>query len=88
VPALTACFEQRLARISSKAKIAEHLRYALNRWDGLTRFLDDRRIELDTNIVERSIRPLVLNRKNSLFAGTIMAPRIGPASPLSSKPAS
>jgi transposase len=69
VPALTACFEQRLARISSKAKIAEHLRYALNRWDGLTRFLDDRRIELDTNIVERSIRPLVLNRKNSLFAG-------------------
>jgi transposase len=33
------------------------------------RFLDDGRIELDTNIVERSIRPLVLNRKNALFAG-------------------
>src|SRR5207245_4433662 len=32
-------------------------------------FLDDGRIELDTNIVERSIRPLVLNRKNALFAG-------------------
>ena len=33
------------------------------------RFLDDGRIELDTNIVERSIRPIVLNRKNALFAG-------------------
>ena len=36
---------------------------------GLTRFLDDGRIELDTNAVERSIRPLVLNCKNALFAG-------------------
>jgi hypothetical protein len=35
----------------------------------ITRFLDDGRIELDTNIVERSIRPVVLNRKNALFAG-------------------
>ena len=34
-----------------------------------TRFLDDGRIELDTNVVERSIRPIVLNRKNALFAG-------------------
>jgi transposase len=35
----------------------------------LTLFLDDGRIELDTNIVERGIRPIVLNRKNALFAG-------------------
>ena len=41
----------------------------MNHWDGLTRFLDDGRIELDTNIVERGIRPIVLNRKNALFAG-------------------
>ena len=45
------------------------IRYGLNHWDGLVRFLDDGRIELDTNIVERSIRPIVLNRKNALFAG-------------------
>ena len=37
--------------------------------DGLTRFLNDGRIELDTKIVERGIRPIVLNRKNALFAG-------------------
>ena len=69
VTALNAWFEQQLARVSAKATIAEGIRYALNHWDGLTRFLDDGRIEPDTNIVERSIRPIVLNRKNALFAG-------------------
>jgi transposase len=69
VLALKAWFEQQLARLSAKTTLAEDIRYALNHWDGLTRFLDDGRIELDTNIVERSIRPIVLNRKNALFAG-------------------
>lgn len=69
VLALKDWFEQQLTRVSTKAPVAEHIRYALNHWDGLSRFLDDGRIELDTNIVERSIRPLVLNRKNALFAG-------------------
>lgn len=32
-------------------------------------FLDDGRIELDNNTVERTIRPIALNRKNALFAG-------------------
>src|SRR5258706_15169133 len=32
------------------------IRYALWRWEGLTRFIDDRRIELDNNTIERSIR--------------------------------
>jgi transposase len=62
-------FEQQLASVSGKSLIAEAIRYGLNHWDGLTRFLDDGRIELDTNIVERGIRPIVLNRKNALFAG-------------------
>jgi hypothetical protein len=45
------------------------LRYALNHWSALIRFLDDGRIEIDSNTVERSIRPIALNRKNALFAG-------------------
>ena len=69
VGALKTWFDQQLTRVSGKSVIAEHIRYALNHWDGLTRFIDDGRIELDSNIVERSIRPLVLNRKNALFAG-------------------
>ena len=46
------------------------IRYALTRWSGLTRFLDDGRIEIDSNPVERTIRPIALNRKNALFAGS------------------
>ena len=60
----------KLALISQKSKLAEAIRYALSRWDGLTRFLDDGRIEIDSNTVERSIRPIALNRKNALFAGS------------------
>jgi transposase len=62
--------DARLSQVSAKSKLAEAIRYALTRWDGLTRFLDDGRIDLDSNTVERSIRPLALNRKNALFAGS------------------
>lgn len=62
--------EARLRQVSAKSKLAEAIRYALSRWDGLSVFLDDGRVELDTNTVERSIRPLALNRKNALFAGS------------------
>ena len=44
--------------------------YALSRWAGLCLFLEDGRIEIDNNAVERAIRPLALNRKNALFAGS------------------
>ena len=57
-------------QVSAKSKLGEAIRYALTRWDGLSRFLDDGRIDLDSNTVERSIRPLALNRKNALFAGS------------------
>jgi transposase len=60
VAALKSWLEQQLTRVSAKASIAEEIRYGLNHWDGLTRFLDDGRIELDTNIVERGSRPIVM----------------------------
>lgn len=61
---------EQLGLISQKTKLAEAIRYTLSRWDGLTRFIDDGRIEIDSNTVERSIRPIALNRKNALFAGS------------------
>jgi hypothetical protein len=61
--------EQRRAGLSRKSPLAEAIGYALNQWEGLTRFLDDGRIEIDSNTVERSMRPIALNRKNALFAG-------------------
>jgi transposase len=62
--------EARGRQVSAKAKLGEAISYALKRWDGLTRFLGDGRIDLDNNAVERAIRPLALNRKNALFAGS------------------
>jgi len=59
---------KRPAQKRYKSKLAEAIRYALSRWDGLSRFLDDGRVDLDSNTVERSIRPIALNRKNALFA--------------------
>lgn len=72
VPHLTALksfFERQLGRVSGKSPIAKAIRYGLSHWEGLTRFPDDGRIDLDSNIVERSMRPQALTRKNALFAG-------------------
>ena len=68
--ALEPWLQTKLGLISQKTELAEAIRYALSRWEGLTHFLDDGRIEIDSNIVERSIRPIALNRKNALFAGS------------------
>ena len=59
-----------LERVSGKSPTAEAIRYMLSHWAGLTRFVDDGRIELDNNTVERAIRPQALTRKNALFAGS------------------
>jgi transposase len=65
---LFAWLEQQLTRLPGSSPTAEAIRYALNHRDGLKRFLEDGRVEMDSNIVERAIRPLVLSRKNALFA--------------------
>jgi transposase len=60
--------EAQLGRLPRSSPTAEAIRYALNHRTGLERFLDDGRIEVDNNTVERAIRPLCLSRKNALFA--------------------
>ncbi len=70
IEALEPWLHAKLGTISQKGKLAEAIRYALSRWEGLSRFLDDGRVELDSNVVERAIRPLALNRKNAMFAGS------------------
>jgi hypothetical protein len=63
-------FGYRRLHVTLKRKLADAIRYALSRWQGLTRFIDDGRIELDNNTIERSIRGIKLSRKNALFAGS------------------
>ena len=70
VDALKPWLKSQLERVSQKGKLAEAIRYALARWEGLSLFLGDGRVEMDSNIVERAIRPIALNRKNALFAGS------------------
>ncbi|MFC4169987.1 IS66 family transposase [Teichococcus aestuarii] len=60
--------EAQLARLPRSSPTAEAIRYAMNHRQGLERFLDDGRIEVDNNTVERTIRPICLSRKNALFA--------------------
>jgi transposase len=69
VAALEDWFRAQLARVSGKSVIAVAFRYGLNHWEGLVRYLEDGRIEIDTNAVERAMRPIAFNRKNALFAG-------------------
>lgn len=62
--------EDQLGRVPPRGGVAMAIRYALARWPALCRFLDNGRIELDNNPVERAIRPVALGRKNHLFAGS------------------
>ena len=57
------------ARVGMKSPLGEALTYIAKYWGGLQLFLIDGRIEIDNNSVERTIRPIALNRKNALFAG-------------------
>lgn len=58
------------SQIPKKLPLAKAIHYALVRWESLVRFVDDGRIEIDNNPIERQIRPIALGRKNYLFAGS------------------
>ncbi|MGZ9723677.1 IS66 family transposase [Rhizobium miluonense] len=55
--------------VSAKSALGKAVAYTLNHWRGLTAFLDDGRVEVDSNVVERSMKSVALTRKNSLFVG-------------------
>jgi transposase len=61
------------AKVTSGTATAKAIDYSLNRWDALTRYLDDPRLPIDNNHDERQIRPWATGRKNWLFAGTLAA---------------
>ncbi|GAC1692175.1 MAG: IS66-like element ISEc8 family transposase [Terriglobales bacterium] len=63
-------FEEILSKLSRKSETTAAIRYALSRWDALTRYINDGHIEIDNNAAERSLRGVALGRKNYLFAGS------------------
>ena len=56
--------------LSRKSPTADAIRYALNQWQALTRYLEDGAVEIDNNAAERSLRGVALGRKNYLFMGS------------------
>ena len=53
-----------------KSPIGRAIKYTLDYWDGLIRFLDDGRLEIDNNSTERMIKIFVMARKNFMFSDT------------------
>lgn len=62
--------KRQLARVLPKSQIGKALAYSAKRWDALSGYLQDGGLEIDNNLVENTIRPLALGRKNYLFAPT------------------
>ena len=59
-----------LTRISGRSELAQAIRYALARWDGLTHVLRDSRVCIDNSAAERVMRPIAIRRRNWTFAGS------------------
>lgn len=53
-----------------QSAIGKAIDYTLNLWPRLLRYLDEGKYEIDNNLIENSIRPVALGRKNYLFAGS------------------
>jgi hypothetical protein len=53
-----------------KTPLGKALTYAVRQWAMLELFLEDGRIPIDNNHVERALRPVAVGRKNWLFAGS------------------
>jgi hypothetical protein len=65
-----AWLESCLPKLSQKSETTAAVKYALGRWEALTRYVDDGRLEIDNNAAERALRAVALGRKNYLFAGS------------------
>ena len=57
-------------QVPDGTNFAEAIDYSLNAWKALTLHLDDGAVAIDNNLIENSIRPVALGRKNYLFAGS------------------
>jgi len=67
---LATWLDAQLAKIPGRSDLAKAIRYARWRWQALTRYLDDGRLEISNNAAENKIRPTALGRKNWLFCGS------------------
>jgi transposase len=62
--------KEQLPDVLPKSSIGQAITYTLGLWNRLTRYIDNGQVEIDNNLIENSIRPVALGRKNYLFAGS------------------
>lgn len=67
---MEAWLRKHLIQVPPKSALGMAIAYTLNLWPRLIRYIDDGRFQIDNNLIENSIRPLALGRKNYLFAGS------------------
>ena len=67
---LHAYLQEQQATALPKSPLAAAVGYALRNWLALTRYTQDGRLKIDNNGAEQALRPIVLGRKNWLFAGS------------------
>ena len=70
VKQLESWLKAQLSEVLPKSAIGQAIQYTLKLWPRLRRYIDDGRWEIDNNLIENTIRPVALGRKNYLFAGS------------------
>jgi transposase len=68
--ALGLWLQQQYVQVLPQSAIGKAIAYSLQRWEKLSAYINDGRLNIDNNPVENSIRPVALGRKNYLFAGS------------------
>lgn len=65
----TWCIEE-YKKVTPESAIGKAISYYIGRYKFLVRYLENGRTEIDNNLVENSIRPVAIGRKNYMFAGS------------------
>ena len=62
--------KENLIKTLPKSAIGMAISYTINMWPRLIRYVEDGRFQIDNNLIENTIRPIAIGRKNYLFAGS------------------
>jgi len=62
--------DDNVAKTTKESALGKAIRYTINQWDYLVRYLEDGNLQIDNNAAERHIKPFVIGRKNGLFNQT------------------
>jgi transposase len=68
--AMKAWLHELAIQVLPKSPVGEAIRYALNQWSALTRYIENGAFAIDNNAAERALRAVVIGRRNWLFAGS------------------